>query len=537
VNSYDRTQRVFKIDDPPDMLLKYVDANGHIPEIYWGSLKYCYETTRDRSVGLALRDFQETLKTCGIPPVGWDTHWELHEIPAETPTGTVLRPYQIKAVQRMAQGSMILGDGMGLGKTLSALWTWWNLGGMYLGQRNLTIITPSDDVADEWRRAAIQHLGFRGLVTVRDRGDLEEAKFAPALAIPYHRFWRTDYLTLLQARLAHHSEDRHPILVLDEAHRISRTTSQQHSHIWQAVRDNPRALVWALSGTEVSNTPDGYYGLYRIITRSQLPEIAWKDFVQDVWTKQWKENRLKQIKVLRRGFALRRTVDDVGMELPPLTEITCLVDMHPVQRDIYNEVRRDQTLTVVKDGQEQCTSITHFWTANIRLTQVASHPLLVNDDRIVGATPKFDRLVDIIQDSDKLDKVIIWSNFPRVIEWIATELRARFPGYRVVTASGQVSKDDRQLAKDSFQAGEVDILVANPAVWSEGVNLIPGRTMIYWDYSASRVQWEQSRKRSHRMGQTRPVTIYKLVTRDSIEQKWCRWLLRKATLADLISGK
>lgn len=535
--TYDSTTRSFDIDTRNARGLdKYVGDGQLIPEIYWASIKYHWEKTKDKGIGLALKQFQECLANCGIPVPGPPIEWELKSIPRDTPTSTVLRPYQAKAVKHLVRGSMILGDQCGLGKSLSALWAWWLLGRRWGGGPLLTIITPSDDVADEWCIAARTHLGD-DCVTHLKTGGVGRVWEEPAVAVPYFRCWRDGYSELIKHRLSlYQAQNQGSILVLDEAHRVSRCDSVQHKFLWSLVRDNPHIRVWALSGTEVSNTPDGYYGLYRMVTRSKLPQVAWKAFVQDLWTGAWNETRLKQIHTLRRGFALRRTSENVGQELPPLIEIDCKVEMHPVQAQLYAEIKNEQQMSVVTDpnAPAQTTNITHFWTSNIRLTQVASHPLLVGD-KTVGKTPKYERLMELVEGAGD-EKIIIWCNFPKANNWLAEQLEKDFPGKTIARAHGGISKDDRQIAKTEFQAGRVDILIANPAVWSEGVNLIPGRIMIYWDYTASRVQWEQSRKRSHRTGQTKTVTIYKLITIGSIEVKWLHWLTRKASLADLISG-
>lgn len=542
VLTYDIAKREFRYHGATNptvaRVLENASTMGSIPELLWASVKYAYDRTKDQDIRAALVQFNESLEFPAVPNGDMPAPRRIEVINKVSPGGTVLYGYQLKAVQALEYGSCMLGDEMGLGKTLSALMAWEHLVG---GQtwlkvtgpekvRKLTVVCPSDEVADEWAIALEKHMNLNVYVRhVKTRADIDAASRAAVVLIPYSRVWRDGYAEMVQRRCT----DR-DILVLDEAHRASRTESKQHMFLWNLVYGK-KLRVWCLSGTEVSNTPESYFAMYRLITRSRMPKLTWMEHCYDPFANYWKKEKLKEIRVLRKGFALRRTCTEVGQQLPECTEVTCKVGMDAVTAVLYQAMKTESSMQV-QLAVDQKKTITEglYMVVFGRLMQLASHPLLLGETR-VDETPKYHRCCELVEEAGG-QKVIIWSNYPGTIDWLHDKLTKAYPGLTIAKAHGKTKKPDRQQVKEDFQAYKVDVLIANPAIWSEGINLQAGNVMIYWDFHASRVRWEQSKKRSHRTGQKMPVFIYKLVVRGSVEEKTLAWLEKKAELARLITG-
>lgn len=526
---YDEKNRWFSHPGANAQLAPYI-YDGHIPELYWRRVAAIYrELGEPNWMKPALRSLAVAMRRGYVPhphKSRWSQKWE--ELPHTTPTGTELYDYQREVLPRLIHGSLILGDDMGLGKSLVVLHAWW-----LLGRPKMTIIAPSDSVCDEWQIELRKRYAFTDVCYhLKGEGkafDRIQAQEAEIVLIPYSRFWRERFWDTILERV-----EEKGILVFDEAHRLANLSARQHQAAEHLCRfKNPRR--WLLSGTEVANTPQSYHGLYVCVTNSTLGHTAYMDYLYDAWTKSWREGRLRELRGLRKTFAIRRTRADIGEQLPPLTIINLRLQLDEVSATIYQDLATTaqaeiQTLT----GEGKTITEVNYMTTYGRLLQLCSHPTLIGEHR-VDDTPKLLRLYDLVEDAGD-QKILIWSNFPRSIEWLQGKLGSRFASKVIAIAHGNVSQEDRAMIKQSFQAGEIDIIIANPAVWSEGVNLTAATINIYWDHHPSRVRWEQSKQRSHRTGQTRPVTIYRMLYRNTVEEKTVRYLERKATLAQLVSG-
>jgi SNF2 family DNA or RNA helicase len=195
-------------------------------------------------------------------------------------------------------------------------------------------------------------------------------------------------------------------------------------------------------------------------------------------------------------------------------------------------MKRDLQAKVLSQYGEQELTENQFIVAYLRLLQLAAHPMLVGETRI-DLTPKSERLLQLVEDSGE-QSVIVWSNWPDIIDWLAAAIQSK--GISCLPVHGGTSKEKRIQAKDSFMAGETRVLVANPGVWGEGVNLQKASIMIDHDYHPSLSRWKQSRARAHRMGQTLPVTNYRLFHSSSIEVQVLDWLEEKVRLSTIITG-
>lgn len=489
-----------------------------IPQLYFKAVLGIAKHLRMPSIMEGITQFN----TCLNRKIPQETRWV-------TPTDTELREYQQLAVRYLMSGSLLLGDDMGLGKTLAALWAWWLLRKDTGG--NLLIFVPNDDVAEEWVQCYSAHLGQKtGALVIKDRRDIHCS--APVTIIAYTKIHLADYTDYLRTKCI---RDKNLILVLDEGHKVSNINTKQHRASFEYARLCER--VWLLSGSEVRN-PDEYYGLYKMVKRlppeSRVTFDMWSKHYRNRGGRSWDKDRLKELNILRRSFALRRTKAEVCKDLPPLTTIRMPVPMNPVQQSLYRQMEKEKECEIVGQYGNVELSEKHFLTVYLRLMQLASHPLLLGETRILQS-PKVDAVMNLIEGAGD-QKVIVWSHWPAVIDYLAAEVSSRFPDLTCAKAHGGVSKNDRADAKSRLQARGLDVMIANPKVWGEGVNLQAASIMIYFDYHPSSTLWDQGRSRSHRIGQTLPITLYLPYHPNSIETRILAWLEEKRSLSTIITG-
>jgi len=510
-----------------------------IHEVFWLE---AYEVLTKGGNTKALTGIQQLLDSGEKEPAyNWRvTHPELNQFPLLS--GSTLRDYQAQGAAAIVEKDMLLADDMGTGKTVQVLAARNILMRRHHCAWRTIVLVPSAEVAASWKRIAMEHYG-EFVWHIEDRGDFRK-RFMPLTGIwiiMYSKFWRDGFLE----HIRHELSCGKAMLVCDEFHRCAGQETKQYHHVCE-LRELAYRFVGA-TGTSVPNKPDSYHSIYTITTKqSNLMLEYWTAYFSRGLTDptgkkpEWDLHRLKSIYQLKGTYSLRRLKSEVA-ELPPLTgPIPIVCPMSAQQRKHYVELHNQNKTSVFNELTDSSDEITigHFYAKNIRLYQASTLPALLG---ITGeaAEPKhkLDRLIGLLEEAGD-QRTIIWCNFPDCIEWLAGKLRVALPGQVIKTAHGGVTQSDRTKLIDQFQAGLINHLVANPAVWGEGVNMTRASITIYWDLHPSRVRWRQSQDRAYRIGQKLPHTIYVLLHEDSIDIHTLNWLGTKDTWADAIeSGK
>lgn len=398
------------------------------------------------------------------------------------------------------------------------------------------ILVPSAEVASAWRRMAFEHFG-QVVWHIEDRKDFGR-KFMQATGIwvcMYSKFWREGYLEHLRYQLSLGGG----MLVCDEFHRCAGAETKQYFYC-NELRELAYRFVGA-TGTSVPNRPDSYHAMYTITNKQSTLNLEyWNAYfsrgLTDATGKKpdWDITRLKSIYALRGTYSLRRLKSEVA-NLPPLTgPIPVVCPMPAAMRKHYVDLHNQNKTEFPSGDTVDEVTIGHFYTKHLRLYQCSTLPSLLG---ITGPgsepTHKLNRLIELLEEAGE-QRVLIWSNFPDCIEWLAEKIRVAMPRTVTKTAHGRVSQADRSRLVDQFQEGLINYLVANPMVWGEGITLTAASVVIYWDLHPSRVRWRQSQDRAYRIGQVNPVTIYTLLHEDSIDIHTLNWLGTKDMWADAI---
>ena len=233
-----------------------------------------------------------------------------------------------------------------------------------------------------------------------------------------------------------------------------------------------------------------------------------------------------------RPFILRRKKEEVARELPPKTVIVRKIELAGSQRDLYETVRAAMDAMVREEvaskgfGRSQIVILD----ALLKLRQICCDPRLVKaaSAQRVRERAKLDLLMTMLPELvDEGRRILLFSQFTSMLSLIETELK--FAGLDYVILKGDTS--DRELPVRRFQAGEVPIFLISLKAGGVGLNLTAADTVIHYDPWWNPAVENQATDRAHRLGQDKPVFVYKLIIAGSIEEKILALQERKADLA------
>lgn len=450
--------------------------------------------------------------------------------PVRAPKGLCakLRPYQLQGLgwmQALAELEVggLLADDMGLGKTLQTL-------AHILTEKlagRLThpalIIMPTSLIPN-WQDEAARFTPQLKVLALH--GAKRRAQFK---LIARHDIVLSTY-ALLPRDIKVLSEQPYHLLILDEAQNIKNPRSKA---ALAAAQINARHRL-CLTGTPLENHLGELWSLFNFLMPGWLGDS--KSFTQDYRTpieKQGNEQRLAHLNGRIKPFVLRRNKEQVARELPPKTEITHWVELSPAQRDRYETLRlamdkkvRDE---IARQGLARSQIV--ILEALLRLRQACCDlRLLDGEDSHLKShdSGKLSALLDML---DELfaegRRVLLFSQFTSMLRLIENELKTRHIPYAKLTGSTQ----DRRAPVQQFQAGELPIFLISLKAGGAGLNLTAADTVIHFDPWWNPASEAQASDRAYRIGQDKPVFVYRLIARGSVEEKIQHLQQAKANLA------
>jgi SNF2 family DNA or RNA helicase len=235
-----------------------------------------------------------------------------------------------------------------------------------------------------------------------------------------------------------------------------------------------------------------------------------------------------------RPFILRRTKEQVAGELPPKTEQTLYCDLEPRERKLYNELRDYYRARLLKNTDGESMSKIKFQAleALLRLRQAACHPGLIDKKKTAEPSAKIDTLVaQLDQVIDEGHKVLVFSQFTSLL----AILRQRLDGAAVRYAYLDGRTRDREARVDQFQNDpDLKLFLISLKAGGLGLNLYAAEYVYLLDPWWNPAVEAQAIDRAHRIGQTRRVFAYRLIARETVEEKVLELQRTKRDLADAI---
>jgi SNF2 family DNA or RNA helicase len=261
----------------------------------------------------------------------------------------------------------------------------------------------------------------------------------------------------------------------------------------------------------------------------------------------WRDPIEKQGETLRaallaqrvRPFILRRRKADVATELPPKTEKIEFIELQGKQRALYESVRvaADTFVRRALDKQGFDGARIAVLDALLKLRQVCCDPWLLKGSR----TPPDMERAKLAWLSDTLPalrdegrRVLVFSQFTEMLQLIAAQLDSLNLPYLMLT--GETDARQRADIVGRFQSLNVSLMLVSLKAGGVGLNLTAADTVIHVDPWWNPAVEQQATDRAHRLGQTQPVSVYKLVVAGSIEERMLALQVRKATLAAGVIG-
>ena len=421
----------------------------------------------------------------------------------------------------------ILADDMGLGKTVQTL------AHLAVEKRAGRMKAPSLIIAPtslmgNWRREAAQFTPKLKVLVLH--GPERDRHFA---TLGDYDLILTTYPLLprdgevLSAQAWHY-------LILDEAQQIKNPRSQAA----QLVRTLNAKHRLCLTGTPMENHLGELWAQFDFLLPGFLgDQQAFTRHYRSPIEKQGDTERLTQLTRRTTPFMLRRTKDIVASELPQKTELLRTVPIEGKQAALYESIRLTMEKKVREAIAQKGLARSHITIldALLKLRQVCCDPRLLPAAAGKGIhSAKLAMLMEILPELlDEGRRILIFSQFTTMLGLIEDELHQRKIPYSKLT--GQTRKRDEAIER--FRSGEVDLFLISLKAGGVGLNLTEADTVIHYDPWWNPAVESQATDRAHRIGQDKPVFVYKLITEGTVEEKILALQAKKQQLADTIYGK
>ncbi len=448
---------------------------------------------------------------------------QLREAGGAIPNSTVpasfrgtLRPYQAQGVDwlqflRGAELGGVLADDMGLGKTVQTL------AHLAIEQAEGRLDRPSlivcpTSVVPNWTMEAARFAPSLRLLTLH--GPTRKERFGE---IGQHDLVISTYPLLTRDHDVLTEHEWH-VVVLDEAQMIKNPNAETTR---AALRLRARQRL-ALSGTPLQNHLGELWSLFDFLAPGFLGSArSFRTRFRTPIEKHGDTARGEMLTKRVRPFLLRRTKEEVALDLPPKTEITEPVEMEATQRAIYEGVRLSMHARVRQAIAEKglARSGIIILDALLKLRQACCDPRLLKlqaVEKTKAGSAKLERLMELLTVLlAEGRRVLLFSQFTSMLALIEERLAAA--DVRYVTLTGDTV--DRGSVVRRFQAGEVPLFLISLKAGGVGLNLTAADTVIHYDPWWNPAVEDQATDRAHRIGQDKKVFVHRLVTLGTIEEK------------------
>ena len=467
-----------------------------------------------------------------------DGHWKDHlrryndartlKIDVPSTLQAELRDYQVEGFQWLARLAhwgvgACLADDMGLGKTLQALAVM-----LTTAARGPCLVIAPTSVCLNWEAEARRFAP--SLRTVKlENGEREkivqDLQPFDLLVVSYGLLQQEKVAQLLCAR-------HFATIVLDEAQAIKNLATKRS----QAAMELKADFRLITTGTPVENHLGELWNLFRFINPGLLGSLpAFNETFAVPIEKNQDRNARQRLKKLVQPYILRRTKSQVLDELPPRTDILLQVDLSPEESAFYEALRRNALERLAAEEGDSQGRHLRVLAEIMRLRQACCHPKLVSPEISLDSA-KLALFGEIVEDlRANGHKALVFSQFTRHLDLIRQYLDGQSIRYQYL--DGGTPPKERQARVNAFQQGEGDLFLISLKAGGLGLNLTAADYVIHMDPWWNPAVEDQASDRAHRIGQQRPVTVYRLIARHTIEEKIVALHRTKRGLADsLLEG-
>ena len=318
------------------------------------------------------------------------------------------------------------------------------------------------------------------------------------------------------------------MIALDEAHKCKDPSTQQGKGMLKLKAETQIAMT----GTPLMNTP---LDLFFILKWLGYEENSYYKFRNHYCVMGGFNNyqiveykHLDELQERLNEIMLRRLKDEV-LDLPEKTYISEYVEMTPKQEKIYKEVSAE-----IQENIDRIKSAPNPLAELIRMRQATGYTGILSST--IKESAKLDRMEEIIEEAvESGKKVVVFSNWTQMTTPIADRLRK----YNPAVITGEINADTRQLMIDKFQKDDrCKVIIGTSGAMGTGLNLYAGSVIIFIDHPWNRALYDQCVDRCHRIGQTKNITIYNIMAKNTIDERVWEIVNTKGALSDaIVDGK
>jgi superfamily II DNA or RNA helicase len=467
------------------------------------------ETWRTRSV--ALRNLS-TLAPAPVP--AWFT--------------ATLRPYQQLGVAWLwhlyrQQLGGILADEMGLGKTPQALALLAAASSAAAREPRPHLVVVPASLMENWRREAARFAPQLKTFVHHGQQRLAAKDFAA------HDLVLTSYGTLARDVALFESVE-FDLVLADEAQHLKNRRTQAAQSL-RALRGRGRFL---LTGTPIENSLDDLRSLFEFLMPGFLPKLP------PGLKREERAFHDERLRAQTAPYILRRTKTAVAPELPPKIEQVVWCEPTPVQAQLYRRLQEDterELIDLAAQGASENRLRLATLTQLLRLRQICCDPRLVQPAIAADDSAKLDAFRELLAESiDEGHRMLVFSQFTSLLALLRAELEAQ--GVAFCYLDGSMSAKARQAEVDRFQSNDdVPVFLISLKAGGTGLNLTAADVVVHYDPWWNPAAEAQATDRTHRIGQTKVVTSYRLICAGTVEEKVMALQdAKRALLADVFEA-
>ncbi|OLY91015.1 non-specific serine/threonine protein kinase [Cnuella takakiae] len=482
-----------------------------------------YENRDEEELTIQLEEKYERIR---------DFH-DIKELPAPDHLQPILRPYQVAGFQwlnylREVGWGGILADDMGLGKTIQALSFLQHYHDDQDGQLRALVVCPTTLIYN-WENEMRKFTP--NLTYYIHHGPLRSRTLE---ALQNHNVVITTYGTL-RSDIKLFVATPFDAVVLDESQAIKNPASK----VTKAVALLNAKTRICMSGTPLQNNTFDIYAQMNFLNPGMLGSMEFfrQEFAIPI-DKFGEPEQKDHLRKLLYPFILRRTKEQVAKDLPEKTEMVLWCEMDKEQRRIYDAYRNDYRSRIMGTIEEQGIHKSQLTILQglMKLRQICDSPAILNEqDRYENHSIKLDELAREISENMGDHKALIFSQFLGMLGLIREKLDSL--GIKYEYFDGSTTAPDREKAIRSFQGDdEVRVFLISLKAGGVGLNLTAADYVYIVDPWWNPAVEQQAIDRTHRIGQTKNIFAYRMICKDTIEDKIMQLQERKRLLAkDLIA--
>ena len=450
--------------------------------------------------------------------------------------GDVLRPYQVygyKWLRTLAATGFggILADEMGLGKTLQTIALMQSLRDG--GDKSPMLVVCPTSLVFNWQEEFARFAPELAVIPVA--GTAAERKVILQEMVSRGGDASAVYVTsydLLRKDVALYEQSDFSVMVLDEAQYIK----NQKAATTKTVKGIRARQRFALTGTPIENRLAELWSIFDFLMPGFL--YGYSDFSRKFETpivKNKDQSATDRLKQMTGPFILRRLKTDVLKDLPAKLEEVRYSRFEEEQRKVYDGqvVRMKQMLARSGEtGQDKVKIFAEL----MRIRQICCDPSLLLEG-YKGGSAKREACLELIQNAvDSGHRMLVFSQFASMLSLLEGDLnRENIPFYKII---GATPKEQRLRLVRDFNEGDMPVFLISLKAGGTGLNLTGADMVIHYDPWWNVAAQNQATDRAHRIGQTRQVTVYRLIAKDTIEEKILALQEAKRDLADaVLSGE